>query len=61
MASGNSQLAAESRQLQRARCIPDADWETHRERLIDLYLENDTSRKEIVDIMAQRHNFVVTY
>ena len=61
MASENHQLAAKSRQLLRAKCIPDADWETHREKLIELYLEHDTSRKDIVDMMAQRHNFVITY
>ena len=60
MASENYQLAAKSRQLPRARCIPDADWETHRERLTELYLESDTSRKDIVEMMAQ-HNFVITY
>ena len=61
MASENCQLTAKPRQLLRAKCIPDADWETHRERLIELYLESDISRKDIVDVMAQRHNFVMTY
>ena len=61
MASENCQLAAKPGQLLRAKCIPAADWETYRERLTKLYLENDTSRKDIVDIMAQSHNFFITY
>ena len=61
MASEHRQPTAKSSQLLRAKCIPDADWETHRQMLIELYLESEYSRKDIVDIMAQRHKFVITY
>ena len=48
-------------ELPRAKRIPDAEWESQRERLLELYLEKDTSREEIIKTMAQEYNFVITY
>ena len=60
MASKGCQLADVSRPLLRAQAIPDAEWETRRARLVELYLETNASRKEVVDTMA-RDNFTITY
>lgn len=60
MAPESCQLAHGSRPLLRAKAIPDAEWEIRRERLVELYLEKDASRKEVIDMMAQ-DNFTVTY
>lgn len=49
-----------SSQAQRARRIPDQEWEIRREKLVKLYVEEDVSRKEIIDIMAKEHDFVIT-
>ncbi|CAD6593156.1 MAG: hypothetical protein ASARMPREDX12_006868 [Alectoria sarmentosa] len=59
MASKGCQLADVSRPLLRAQAIPDAEWETRRARLVELYLETNASRKEVVDTMA-RDNFTIT-
>ena len=40
--------------------IKDEEWENRRDVLIQLYLENDTKLKDIVQVMAKEHNFVVT-
>ena len=45
---------------QRAQRIPDEEWELWTEKLVKLFLEDDVPRKEIVAIMAERHNFRVT-
>ena len=61
MASESRQPAESSKQLLRAKRIPDAAWEVWRGRLVELYLEKEASQKEIVDTMAQEHNFTITY
>ena len=48
-----------SLQAQRARRIPDQEWETWREKLVRLYVEEGVSRKEIIDVMAKNHDFVI--
>ena len=45
---------------QRARRIPDAEWEVWPQELTRLYLEDNTSRREIIHIMAKEHEFVMT-
>ncbi|KAF6239042.1 hypothetical protein HO173_002914 [Letharia columbiana] len=45
---------------QRARRIPDGEWEIWREKLVNLFLEDDVPRKEIVAIMAEKHHFIIT-
>ena len=45
---------------QRARRIPDAEWEVWHQKLVRLYVEDDISRKDIIQIMADEHNFVIT-
>ena len=40
--------------------IQDEEWEKWRCVLIYLYLENGAKLKDIVRIMAEEHNFVVT-
>lgn len=45
---------------QRARRIPDAEWEIWHQKLVHLYVEEDISRKDIIQIMADEHNFVIT-
>lgn len=60
MVSENCQLEHTCRQLLRAKRISDVEWEAHRERLVELYLNQYASRNEIVDIMAQNHNFIIT-
>jgi len=61
MASQTGRLTVDaSSQAQRARRIPDQEWEIWREKLVKLYVEEDVSRKEIIDIMAKKHDFVIT-
>ena len=45
---------------QRARRIPDAEWEVWRQELIRLYVEENASRRDIIHIMANEHDFVIT-
>ena len=45
---------------QRARRIPDAVWEVWRQELVRLYVEEDVSRKDIIHLMANKHNFAIT-
>ena len=45
---------------QRARRIPDAEWEVWRKELVRLYVEEDVTRREIIRIMANEHEFVIT-
>ena len=45
---------------QRARRIPDAEWEVWRQELVRLYVEEDVSQKDIIHIMANEHNFAIT-
>lgn len=44
----------------RARRIPDEEWDTYREKLVKLYVEEEVSQKDIIDIMANEHNFIIT-
>ncbi len=61
MASQPGRLTVDaSSQAQRARRIPDQEWEIWREKLVKLYVQEDVSRIEIIDIMAKEHNFVIT-
>ena len=61
MASESRQPPDSSKQLLRAKRIPDTAWEVWRGRLVELYLEMEASQKEIVDTMAQEHSFIITY
>ena len=61
MTSEDCQLAHKSKQLLRAKRIPDAEWDEKRARLVELYMEKDASRKEIIETMAQEHGFEITY
>ena len=61
MTSEDCQLAHKSKQLLRAKRIPDAECDEKRARLVELYTENDASRKEIIETMAQEHSFEITY
>ena len=45
---------------QRARRIPDEEWETWKEKLVKLFIEDDEPRKAIIAIMAQEHQFIIT-
>ena len=45
---------------QRARRIPDAEWEVWRQELVRLYVEEDVTRREVIRIMANEHEFVIT-
>lgn len=47
-------------QLPRARRIPDKEWDEYREKLVKLYVEEDISRKDIIDTMTKEHSFVIT-
>ena len=49
-----------SPQIHRAKCILDADWDTWRERLVTLYLKDEVSRKDIINITAKEHKFEIT-
>ncbi|MCJ1456035.1 hypothetical protein MMC28_006392 [Mycoblastus sanguinarius] len=61
MASPSSRAAAGVPPMpQRARRIPDEEWEVWREKLVKLFLEGDVPRKKIVAIMAEKHHFVIT-
>jgi Clr5 domain len=61
MASENHQPgAASSKPSVRARRISDEEWDTHREKLVKLYIEEEASQKEMIDVMANEHNFVIT-
>lgn len=53
-------VESESSVPQRARRIPDEKWEIWREELVKLFLEDDVPRKEIVAIMAEKHDFHIT-
>lgn len=44
----------------RARRIPDETWENWHEEIVRLYVEEDTPRKDIVDIMRRQHSLVIT-
>lgn len=44
----------------RARRIPGEEWNTHRDKLVKLYIEEEASQKEIIDIMTKEHNFIIT-
>ena len=44
----------------RARRIPEEEWENYREKLVKLYIEEEASQKDIIDLMAEQHNFVIT-
>ena len=61
MTSEDCQLAHTSKQLFRAKRIPDAEWDEKRARLVELYMEKDASRKEVIETMAQEHSFIITY
>ena len=43
----------------RARVIPDHEWEEWRQTIVNLYMQEDRSQSEIVEVMAARHNFVI--
>lgn len=45
---------------QRARRIPDEEWEIWKEKLVKLFIEDDVPRKEIIATMAEEHHFIVT-
>ena len=60
MTSDGDQLAENSRQLLRAKRVPDAEWEFQRERLSELYLKYDASHKDVVNIMAREYHFGIT-
>lgn len=45
---------------QRARRIPDAEWEVWHQELIRLYVDEGLPRKDIIHMMANEHNFVIT-
>ena len=49
----------DSSQDQRARRIPDQEWDAWREKLVRLYVEDSLSRNEIIEIMAKEHGFVI--
>lgn len=44
----------------RARRIPDAEWNVWRETIEKLYREDGMSRKEIIEIMEKEHRFTIT-
>jgi hypothetical protein len=46
-------------QDQRARRIPDQEWDAWREKLVRLYVGDSLSRNEIIEIMAKEHGFVI--
>lgn len=54
------EMVDNSPQLKRAKCIPDAEWDAWRERLVTLYLKDELSRKDIVDTIAKEHKFKIT-
>jgi Clr5 domain len=60
MASAYHQPDAASAKPSRAPRFSDEEWSTHREKLVKLYIEEETSQKEIIDIMTREHNFVIT-
>jgi 3-oxoacyl-ACP reductase-like protein len=60
MASEYHQPDAASAKPSRARRISDEEWSTHREKLVKLYLGEENSQKEIIEIMTKEHNFVIT-
>lgn len=45
---------------QRARRIPNEEWEIWKEKLVKLFVEDDVPRKEIVAKMAEQHQFIIT-
>lgn len=62
MASIRTLHALKSPRLrQRARRIGDEEWEHWRTELTGLYIEEDLSRKDIVDYIAKEHRFVIKY
>lgn len=60
MASQSSRLAVSVSTPQRARRIPDEEWEIWREELVKLFIEENLPRKEIVTVMAEKHHFIIT-
>ena len=52
--------AASAKPSVRARKISDEEWETHHEKIEKLYIEERASQKEIINIMTNEHNFVIT-
>ena len=44
----------------RARRIPDGEWDVWREIIEKLYREDDRSRKEIIEIMEKDYGFTIT-
>lgn len=61
MASQPSRLEASvSSMPQRARRIPNEEWEIWKEKLVKLFVEDDVPRKEIVAKMAEQHQFIIT-
>lgn len=60
MASKSCRLEDTSGQVLRGKRITDIEWESQRKRLVELYLDKDASRKEIISIMAQNHDFMIT-
>ena len=45
---------------QRARRIPDEEWEIWRDELVKLFIEEDLPRKEVITVMAEKHHFTIT-
>ena len=45
----------------RARRIRDDEWEPRKHILKKLYLEDDLSRQEIIEVMANQHAFHIRY
>lgn len=50
-----------SSHTKRAPKIPNDEWDIWRPKLEQLFIEDGTSRKDIVDIMMRSHGFNITY
>ena len=47
-------------QATRASRISEVEWNTRRSKLEKLYLDDNVSRQEVIEIMAREDNFFVT-
>lgn len=55
-----TQLASDmSSGLPRAQRIRDDEWEVWRDTLTRLYIEDDMSRKDLINTMAKEHQFII--
>lgn len=48
-------------EIHRAPRIPDSEWDRFRATIEHLYVDQDLSREEVIEELASKHEFTVTY